>query len=211
MKNCTLVVSALLVLASCSSNSLSTKDKETLGDSVLEDKTIGDTLPSWTKFEGIKDARLYGIGYSEMSLDRSEHYVSKAALMDAEVKLISDAPSDFRVLTQNALTGAGIESSDFMQIQTKLQEVIGATGFKAHETTCRKIIRYQESQSKVMRGCWYQVSVNVVDLKKAYQLTLEKKYGVGKAAKFDNLMNAELEKIDNNDRFPSSKPSNEKE
>ncbi len=204
MKKSTLIVSALLLLAGCSSNSLSTKDKESLGASVLEDKTLGDTVPAWTKFEGIKESRLYGVGYAEMSLDKSEHYISKAALMDGEVKLISDSPSDFRVITQNALTGAGVESSDFVQIQTKLQEVIGATGFKSHEYTCRKIVRYQESQSKIMRGCWYQVSVNILDLKRAYQLTLEKKYGNAKAAKFGNLMSAEIDKINDNNRFPSS-------
>lgn len=173
---------------------------------------IGKELPSWVSQEHvIRDGRLYLVGYAEMSADRNEYYITKAALMDAEVKLIADAPTEFRVITQNALTGAGIESSEFSQIQTKLQEVIGLTGFKNHEHTCRKMVRYGESRTSVSRACWYQASVSLNELRKAYFMTMKSKYGEDKTHKFDDLMKQELEKINNNRRFEREerKPAND--
>lgn len=170
---------------------------------------IGKDLPSWiSQQESIKDDRVYLVGYAEMSADKSDHYVAKAALMDAEVKLISEAPAELRVLTQNSLTGAGIDSSEYMQIQTKLQEVIGLQGFKQHEHTCRKFVRYGESRTSITRGCWYQASVSVSELRKAYLMTMRAKYGNDKAHKFDDIMKQELEKINDNQRFNNEKVSN---
>lgn len=163
---------------------------------------IGKALPSWALGENvIKDGRLYIVGYSEMSADKSEHYISKAALMDAEIKLIADAPTEFRVITQNALTGAGVDSSDYSQIQTKLQEVIGLTGFQNHESTCRKMVRYGESRTNVNRACWHRASVSLNELRRAYLVTMKAKYGDEKAHKFDDVMKDELNKINDNRRF----------
>jgi hypothetical protein len=165
---------------------------------------IGEKLPEWiAQEESIKDGRLYLVGYSEMSADKSEHYISKAALMDAEVKLISEAPSEMRVITQNSLTGAGVDSSEYMQIQTKLQEVVGLMGFKSHESTCRKMLRFGESRNSVSRACWHRASVSLTDLRKAYHLTMQKKYGDAKATKFDDLMKKEIDTINNAKRFDS--------
>lgn len=205
MRYSTFALAALSLLVSCSTvTKPSSEDKKLFGNSVLDDKMYGDPLPEWSKFSGIKDGRLYTVGYAEYSVNKSETYVKKAAIMDGEIKLISDAPADFRVITQNSLLGSGIESGEFNQIQTKLQEVIGSTGFKGHDETCRKIVRHMESHSSIFRGCWVAVSANISDLRKAYQLTLERKYGVGKASKFDDLMNQELNKINNLNRFTTT-------
>lgn len=163
---------------------------------------IGESLPSWTSHESdIKDGRLYLTGRSEMSADKNELHVAKAALLDAEVRLINDAPSEIRVITQNSLTGAGIDSSEFMQIQTKLQEVVGLTGMQSHEFTCRKIVRYGESRTNVNRLCFYRASVSLADLRKAYLMTMRLKYSEDKVTKFDDLMKQEMDKINNSTRF----------
>lgn len=167
---------------------------------------VGKDLPSWVMDqESIRDGRVYVVGYSEMSSDKSDHYISKAALMDAEVKLISEAPSELRVITQNALTGAGVDSSEYLQIQTKLQEVIGLMGFKSHEHTCRKFVRYGESRTNVNRGCWYRASVSATDLRKAYLMTMKAKYGEEKGHKFDDLMKDEINKINDSRRFDKAR------
>lgn len=199
MKKLLLLLPFLLV--GCGSNQKSQTQKlEALA--VQEDKIMGDSLPDWvSENETMADGRIYNVGYAEMSADKSEVHIKKAALMDAEVKLISEAPADFRVLTQNALVGAGIDSSEYMQIQTKLQELIGAGGFKTHESTCRKIIRYGETSNRVVRGCYQRASTSVSELRKAIFFTLSKKYGDGKAKRFDNLMEKELDKIDDQKRF----------
>ena len=151
----------------------------------------------------VTNNRLNVVGYAEMSADKNSYYIAKAALMDAESKLISDAPSDFRIITQNALTGAGIDSAEFMQIQTKLQEVIGLGSLRPEQYTCRKFLRYGESSNRITRACWYQASVNVFEVKKAYTMTLRAKYGDQKANKFDDLMSDELKRINDKDRFKS--------
>lgn len=140
-----------------------------------------------------------------MSANKSPYYIAKAALMDGETKLLSEAPSDVRIITQNALTGADIDSSEFFQMQTKLQEVLGVQSFKSHQQTCRKIVRYGETSISIVRGCWYRVSASIVQLKKAYAFTLAKKYGQGKANKFQKIMDQELNKINNHRRYDNEK------
>ena len=198
---------ALLILAAsfsigCASQSVPKNQEIQVEHAIQEDKMIGESLPSWTSQESdIKDGRLYLTGTAEMSADKNEQHVAKAALMDAEVRLVADAPAEIRVITQNSLTGAGIDSSEYMQIQTKLQEVVGLTGLKSHEYTCRKMIRYGESRTNVNRKCYYQASVSLADLRKAYLMTMKLKYAEDKVVKFDNLMKDELDKINNNKRF----------
>lgn len=136
-----------------------------------------------------------------MSADKSQHYISKAALMDAEVKLMSGAPTDIRILTQNALTSTGIDSSEFTQIQTKLQELVGLTGVEPHQFTCRKFVRHGETTTRIVTGCWHEASVNMSDLSRAIAMTLRRKYGDEKASKFEDVMKDELNKINNLERF----------
>lgn len=164
----------------------------------------GKELPSWTsQTHYVTNNRLHIVGYAEMSADKNSYYIAKAALMDAEAQLISDAPSEIRIVTQNALTGAGIDSAEFMQIQTKLQEVIGLESLRAEKHTCRKFLRYGESSNRITRACWHQASVDVFKVKKAYTMTLRAKYGDQKANKFDDLMSDELKRINDKDRFKS--------
>ena len=201
----TILILLATTLISCSSN-LKAPNNESL---VSDDKMFGESLPSWTSQDAdVKEGRLYLTGYSEMSADKNPTYISKAALMDAEIRLISDAPAEIRVVTQNALTGAGFDSSEFFQIQTKLQEVVGLMGFKTHESTCRKFIRYGETTSNVTRGCWMQASVSLSELRKAYLMTMKLKYSEDKVTKFDDLLKQELEKINTADRF-NKKDNNE--
>ena len=190
------------MIIGCASTNPQLKQVESNIDELSrEDEVIGDSLPSWVEENGIEDGRLNVVGYSEMSADKSPHYIKKVALMDGETKLLSDAPSDFRILTQNALTGAGIDSSEFYQIQTKLQEVFAVTGFKTNKATCRKIKRYGETKISLVRGCWVQVSASVIKLQQAYANTLAIKYGQGQVNQFKNLMNQELNKINNHRRY----------
>ncbi len=194
--NLSIVMLSILITACASQTRQAKVGSKTSSALVKADEVIGDELPEWTDKSGITDGRLYVVGYSEMSADKSPHYIKKAALMDGEVRLLSDAPSDFRVLTQNALKGAGVESSEFFQIQTKIQEVFAAEGIRDHESTCRKIARYGETQVRVVRGCWYRVSADVYKLKKAYMYTLAQKYGQEKSKKFDKLMDQEITKLE---------------
>lgn len=136
-----------------------------------------------------------------MSADKNDYYIAKAALMDAEVKLISIAPSDFRVITQNSLLEAGMDSSAFNQIQTKLQELVGLTSVEPHQYTCRKFVKHGETTSRITKACWYEASVSLTELRNSVSMTLRRKYGDEKTSKFDNLMQQELENINNLGRF----------
>lgn len=191
-----LMIVFLLPLIACSTNKKSITYNESEDNSLNEDRMIGPDLPSWVlENEIVKGDRLFLVGNAEMSPDKSEYHIKKAAIMDGEIRLISDAPSKFRVISQSALNGAGVESSDFKQIQTKLQEAIGVIGLKNHDTTCRKFVRHGESRSFVIKSCWALVSTSISDLKRAYALTLERLYGIKTSAKFENLMEKEIEKI----------------
>lgn len=112
MRSFNLISSILLV--ACSQLPQEKKSKQMSSFAENEDRMLGNPLPEWTSKQSyIENNRLYYIGFAEMSADKNDYYISKAALMDAEVKLISVASSDFRVLTQNVLSETGMDSSAF--------------------------------------------------------------------------------------------------
>jgi len=194
----------LTTFISCGTTNRNTEaissQQEMIEEVTKEDKMIGPVLPSWTRKSGIANGMVYAIGKAEFDVNKSEYYVEKAATMDGEIKLLTDAPSDVRVLTQNALTGAGIDSAEFFQIQTKLQEVVGLTGIRHSEEhiTCRKMIRYDDMFARVTRSCWVQVSIPLKELVVAYRRTLALKFGTYKANEFKDLMMDQIDKIQNN-------------
>ena len=197
-----IIIFLMIVIVGCSSNPM-IKQAEMQHDAieslVKEDRIIGDSLPDWVNKSGIENGMVYVVGQAEFNVDKSPLYVRKAATMDAEVKLISDAPSDVRILTQNVLSGIGVDSSEFHQIQTKLQTVIGLNGIKINQEkmTCRKIVRYGSMSAYVVRSCWVQASVPLNKLMKAYQRTLQMKFGEYKARQFGKLADKELNRIMN--------------
>lgn len=193
----------LSLIVSCATNKSVEQvvaQQEIIEDTIKEDKIIGDDLPSWTRKSGIENGMVFAVGKAEFDANKSEYYIERAAAMDGEIKLLTDAPTDVRVLTQNALTGAGIDGSEFYQIQTKLQEVVGLTGIRHSEdkVACRKVIRYGELSSRLTRSCWVQVSIPVKELVAAYRRTLALKFGEYKANEFKDLMMDELNNIKNN-------------
>ena len=209
----TIIMGMLLgLLASCSTNPIkqaAVAQQEIVEDTIKEDKMFGGSLPSWVRRSGIETGMVYTVGKAEFDANKSPFYVEKAAQMDAESRLISDAPTDFRILTQNAMTGAGIDSAEFYQIQTKLQQVVGLTGIKVDQDkiTCRKFIRYGNLSTRVTRACFVQAFIPVKELMKAYQRTLALKFGDYKAGEFKNLMQQELERVTDN---PLMEKRNEK-
>lgn len=203
MKSLMMLLSLLLILASCGTSSLQKQvleQQELYEETIKEDRMIGGDLPSWVRKSGIEHGVVYVVGKAEFSANKSPFYVEKAAMMDADMALFADAPTDIRIITQNALVGAGIDSSEFYQIQTKLQEVVGVTGIRHDEkkVVCRKFIRYGELSTRKTRACWAQAAISVSQLMKAYQRTLALKFGEYKANEFKDLMNEELKKVNNN-------------
>jgi hypothetical protein len=203
---------ALALVTSCATNYVRDQivtEQEVIEDTIKKDKIIGGDLPSWIKKSGIENGMVYVVGKAEFGANKSPFYVEKAAAMDAEMSLFSDAPTDVRMLTQNALTGTGIDSAEFYQIQTKLQEVVGVTGIKldSEKVVCRKIIRYGELSSRLTRACWVQAHIPVKELVKAYRRTLALKFGKYKANEFKDRMNDELKRINKN---PLMEKRNEK-
>jgi hypothetical protein len=71
------------------------------------------------------------------------------------------------------------------------------------------MVRYLENSKKIMRSCWYRASLDVNELREAIKLTLAKKYGIGKANKFDEVMKKELEKIDDINLFEKKTGDND--
>lgn len=201
----------LLMFMGCSSNNLVNKtllEREAIEDMTQEDKIIGDTLPSWVNKSGIENGQSYAVGNAEFSADANPAYVKRAAIMNGEGKLLSDAPTDFRILAQSAMTGAGIDDNEFFEIQTKLKEVVGLSGIYHNQerTTCRKILRYGELSTRLVRSCWVQVSVSTRELSKAYQRTIALKYGGKAANKFGKIMEKELDRVDNNRLLKKEEP-----
>ena len=126
-----IMILLFLVLVGCSSNDLVNKtlfEREAIEDMTQEDKIIGDTLPSWVNKSGVENGQSYAVGNAEFSADANPAYVKRAAIMLAAGKVVSDAPTDFRILAQSAMTGAGIDDNEFFEIQTKLKEVVGLSG-----------------------------------------------------------------------------------
>lgn len=156
----------------------------------------------------LEGGKIYAVGYAEMSADRSPHYVSRAASVDAERQILSDAPADFRIVAQNAMHGAGVDSADFHEITTSLREVFAVQSIRSEASECRRYIRYGETQDRMLNACWVKVSANASSLREAYRRTLAIKYGIGTANKFDSLMEDELERINDHRRYSDDQDIN---
>lgn len=169
---------------------------------------IGESLPAWTNQNLLLESgKIYAVGYAEMSADRSPHYVSRAATVDAERQLLSDAPADFRVIAQNAMHGAGVDSADFHEITTSLREVFTVQSIRTEDVECRRYIRYGETQDRMLNACWVKVSASAASLQEAYRRTLAIKYGIGTANEFSDLMQDELERINDHRRHSDDQPN----
>ena len=171
-------------------------------DTIKDDQVLGDNLPEWVDRNGIDNGEVVMVGKAEFGADKSEDYVQRAAKMDAEMLLFNDAPADIRIVAQKALTGAGLDSGEFYEIQTSLREAFGVQGVRVNPSnvTCRKIIRYGETKNRLMRKCWAQAAIPLLSLKKAYEHTMRVKYGIGKAETFSKRMEFELQKIEGVER-----------
>ena len=196
------MICIFVVATACSSGK-----KTMLGDqrveveeSVKEDKIHGDPLPDWANASGIENGRVFTVGVASFPAEKAQILVEKAALLDGETKLLSDAPTDFRSLAQSSLNSSTSTTVEFSQIDTRLKTVKGLTGIKYHDDklTCRKIVRYGTYATVIDRQCWAMVSVPIQSLKAAYERTIQELYGDKTAEKFSTRMDEELKKIDGN-------------
>jgi len=191
------------LIVSCTSNPAKRvliNQQELVEDLIKEDKIIGKELPKWISQSGIEKGIVYSVGKIEFDIKLNETYAEEAAMMDAEMKLLSDAPTDVRILAQKSLNEIGLNNSSFYEIQTKLKEVMGVSGIKKDisKVTCRKVIRYNVYETKLNRICWAQVQVPFNNLMEAYKRTIALKYGESKARLFKNKVNQELDHMINN-------------
>ena len=189
----------------CLFSACATSEKQEYRDAVSEmveaDRYVDEdeNLPDLSRFKiGMSNGRVYSRGEAELPINNSRSTVERAAIMDGETKLLSEAPSDFRILTQNALTSAGVDAGEFYQIQSKIQTVVGVTGisYDARKTMCKKLIKNDGFETNVSRVCWVQVHIPLNELIKAYKRTLALKFGQNVAEQFKAKMDNEVKKLE---------------
>ena len=200
MKKLFVLILLLCLIQSCAS-SKKQEHRDAISEMVQSDRYVdeAENLPDLSRFKiGMHGNRLYARGEAELSIKNSRSTVERAAIMDGETKLLSEAPSDFRILTQNALTSAGVDANEFYQIQTKIQTVVGLTGinYDARKTMCKKLIKNDGYDTSVSRTCWIQVHIPLSELVKAYRRTLALKFGQSVGDEFKKKMDNELKKLD---------------
>ena len=115
---------------------------------------------------------MYTVGVAETTADNNYNVVKRMAILNGETSLLSKAPADFRIATQNSMNSVNVDENIFSEIQSKVQEAIGVEGFKHDRTkmACRKVLRYKETRTNLNKICWVRVGIPVSKLtRQAYR------------------------------------------
>ncbi len=131
---------------------------------------------------------VYPIGYSEQ-------IIKSAAVADGKFKLASSAPTEMKQLVQRAIGNSLGYAGEFNQIQTSVSEVYALRGIESSENDiqCRtQVTPTVDGSYRTERVCRALVRVPLTELVKAYDFTVEKKYGKQKKSEIQKMLQQQL-------------------
>lgn len=183
------VLIASLVVVSCSI----TKERESsLGNLTENDKMIGEELPDWIDFEGIRSGKIYAVGEAESSATTRESLVKRVAQHNAKMRIVSRMPTDYKQVVQNSLSSASDGEFNTFELSSGALDGLTTVNVSRKYTTCRKIIRNTGSDKMVNRICYSRAEVPLNDFNKAVERTIKRKYGEKIEKKFSEIMDQKV-------------------
>jgi len=169
-----------------------------MAEHALKEDKFSSVPPQWINESGVRGGLVYTVGVAEASANSLENTVKRMAILNGETSLMSKAPADFRIATQNSMNSVNVDENVFTEIQSKIQEVLGVEGFKHDKakTACRKVLRYGETEAHLNRICWVRIAIPVNKMARAFERTMAMKFGEKVSEAFKKKLDDELKKAD---------------
>lgn len=179
----------LIGLVGCSS----TGKHGGIGNLDQEDKMLGEPLPEWVDFEGVRNGYIYAIGEAEYDAEKSPSMVKEAAQHAAKMRIVERMPSDYKSVATRSLSDA--TGGEFNKVEVTRGDLHGMSGVSISRrfTTCRKMIRHTKYDKEVKRVCYVRASVPVKNFNDAVVRTVKKKYGADVSNKFEKALQKNIE------------------
>lgn len=196
MRNVLLLV-CVFGIVSCASNK--TGDPGT--DAVIAHMSQGPKVmgKDWhEKFlkDGLVGGEYVAIGSATtQDLDHLQSPLRVNAEAQATARLLSSAPTDFKRIVQRAIDTLSGGDGATQESQIMITEVKSLTGMKSHFDDIQCVTTAVPSQNlkyRYIKECRVIVRVPAVNLAKAYDYTLDKKYGITNKSELNDILLQEL-------------------
>ncbi len=122
---------------------------------------------------------LTAIGKAVYPLSRNQGVVEEAAISAARFKIVESGPTEFKIIVQKAIGNSLGNIGEFSKIETSITEVKSLTGIKVSYNDIQCKIKTEPTENggyNNTRECRAIAKVKMIDLVKAYDFTLERKY-----------------------------------
>jgi len=146
---------------------------------------------------GNDGVNVQAVGIAVYPANANEGLIRKAAIVDGKMKLVTSGPTEFKSMVQRATGNALGYTGDFHQIETSVSEVSRLEGIKQRDADveCKNVVEpTQDGTFRNNKECRAIVSVPFTELRKAFDYTLEKKYGLNIKSQVEKILNIQLEK-----------------
>jgi hypothetical protein len=185
-----LILILLIGLTGCSS----TGEKHGgIGDLGKDDQMLGDPLPEWVDFEGMKNGYIYAIGEAEYDAEKSPTMVKEAAQHNAKMRIVERMPTDYKSVVIRSISDAS--NGEFNKVEVSKADLQGMSGVSISRrfTTCRKIVRHTKYDKELKRTCFVRASVPIKNFNEAVVRTVKNKYGDDVSSKFEKALQRNIE------------------
>ena len=187
----------LVTLASCSTPPTKT---DIQNDLVVEHmskpkKVIGQDFDSKFTQEGLVGGEYIAIASITDSIDKNEKQMQIIAEADARSRLLNSAPTEFKKVVQAVVSTSMGDNGSVENIGVTVTEVMALTGLTSNmnDTQCVKFIVPNHNMGyDYSKECRVIVKVSASNLMKAYNYTLDKKYGVKEQSAIQDLLKKQL-------------------
>lgn len=138
---------------------------------------------------------LRSVGTSMYPIQTNEELSRAKAVSMAKFKLIESAPTEFKSLVQQAIGNSLGYTGEFTKIETSITEVHALRGIevKEEDTVCKMVVEPTiEGGYSNMRECRSIARIPLVELNKAFNFTMEQKYGPQQKNSVERLLEEQL-------------------
>lgn len=146
--------------------------------------------------DGLINGEYIAIGSATtQDLDYLQKPLRVNAESEATARILRSAPSDFKKIIQRAINTLDGDEGSTQESQIMITEVKSLTGIKSNfdDTQCvTSAIPKQDLTYKYVKECRVIVRVPAINLAKAYDYTLDKKYGIQKINQINEILLDEL-------------------
>lgn len=172
---------------------------------------IGKDWEDKFKRDGLIGGEFVAIGSTTSSINHHEGSMRLTAEADATSRLLTSAPTEFKKIVQRAISSIDEGNGTTDQVHVSVTEVRALTGLKTNfdDTDCRNTATPNtDLKWDFLKECRTIMRVPASNLMKAYNYTLDSKYGINQQGEIREALQKQLvQKLtDEPDRKLASEP-----